>query len=162
MIKSIACVLLSFGIMTEVGCSKQRSTRPQDSSELNVVVPGTHFTLAEIRSPTPHMIGALVETEGFLQPHAEEDFLTSDIRRFSDMLELSYQPMLTELPQEKRYARRMEIEQPLEQRWVLVRGRVRVGPFGMSNRATVYLEVESIRAANQPAEPTAPSGRGSP
>lgn len=104
----------------------------------------TSLTLPQIRSPEPLWINSAVLTEGYFQAHDEEDLLTSEKERFRDEVELSFAPMLASIPKEARREWRATLGERLDGKLVKVRGIMRVGPFGMLNRTTVYLEVEDI------------------
>ena len=116
------------------------------------------LSLAQIRSPERAWINSVIVTAGYFQPHVEEDLLTREKQRFSDMVELSFAPMMADVPKEKRLEWRTAIGEKLGGKWVSVRARIRIGPFGMLGRPTVYLEVETIEEANRVTEVTE-SGR---
>jgi len=102
------------------------------------------FSVAQIRTPDPSWINSVVYAEGYFQPHGEEDLLTSEPHRLSEWVELSFLPMMAGVENAKRPAWRSALGTRLGGKFVSVRAKVRVGPFGVLNSPIVYLEVESI------------------
>jgi hypothetical protein len=99
------------------------------------------YSLKEVRNPTPAMLGKVIVVEGYLSSSEDQDLLTGEKERYTDMVDLA---MFTDKPKDLRLARRMEVGRRLSGKLVSVRGRLKVGPFGLSGRSTVYVEVESI------------------
>ena len=107
------------------------------------------LTLSEVRNPTPSTLGQTIVAEGYLSSSEDQDLLTGEKDRFTDLVDLA---MFTEIPKDKRYAKRMEVGGRLSGKRVSVRGRLVVGPYGMAGRSTVYIEVQSITEATATAE----------
>ena len=107
------------------------------------------LTLTEIRNPTSGTLGQTIVTGGYLSSSEEQDLLTSEKDRYVDMVDLA---IFTEKPKEQRYAKRMELGRQLSGKKVTVHGVLKVGPYGMAGRSTVYIEVQSISEAVPPAE----------
>jgi hypothetical protein len=107
------------------------------------------LTLKEIRNPTAGMLNQAIATRGYFSSSDEQDLLTGEKGRFVDLVDLA---MFPGIPKDQRNARRMEIGRRLGGRLVAVRGRLKVGPFGLGGRATVYIEVENISEAAQAPE----------
>ena len=110
-------------------------------------------TLSEIRSPSAKMLGSEITAEGYFHTNAEEDILARD-PELHDLVELSFAPMLVGVPKGEGFARRTVIVSKFSGKVVRIRGRLRVGPFGMLNIAMVYLDVEDIELANHSPDPT--------
>jgi hypothetical protein len=107
------------------------------------------LTLKEVRNPTPGTLGQVIVTEGYFSSSEEQDLLTGEKDRFADMVDLA---MFTEKPKDQRYARRMEVGRRLSGKQVSVRGCLKVGPYGLAGRSTVYIEVQSIAEVTPAAE----------
>lgn len=107
------------------------------------------LTLKEIRNPTPSMLDRAIITQGFFSSSDEQDLLTGERGRFVDLVDLA---MFPGLPKEQRSAKRAETGRRLDGKLVAVRGRLKVGPFGLSGRSTVYIEVETISEVSPAAE----------
>jgi hypothetical protein len=107
------------------------------------------LTLAQVRNPTPDSLGQMIVTEGYLSSSEEQDLLTGEKDRYADIVDLA---LFTEKPTDQRYARRMEVGRRLSGKRVSVHGLLKVGPYGMSGRSIVYIEVQSIAEVTPPAE----------
>ncbi len=107
------------------------------------------YTLKEVRSPTPAMLGEVIVVKGYLSSSEDQDLLTGEKERYTDMVDLA---MFTDKPKDLRLAKRLEVGRRLSGKLVSVRGRLRVGPFGLAGRSTVYIEVQSIAEVAPPAE----------
>lgn len=94
------------------------------------------------------MLGRTVVTQGYFSSSEEQDLLSGEKDRFVDLVDLAMFPGISK---DQRLAKRTETGRRLGGKRVSVRGRLRVGPFGLGGRATVYIEVESISEA--PAAP---------
>jgi len=107
------------------------------------------FTLKEVRNPTPGMLGEVIVVQGYLSSSEEQDLLTGEKERYTDMVDLA---MFTDKPKDQRLAKRAQLGARLSGKLVSVRGRLKVAPFGLSGRSTVYVEVESIAEVAPAAE----------
>ena len=107
------------------------------------------LTLKEVRNPTPDTLGQIIVVEGYLSSSEQQDLLTSEKDRYADLVDLA---MFTEMPKEKRAAKRQEVGNRLSGKRVSVRGRLNVGPYGMAGRAIVYVQVQSIAEVTAAAE----------
>jgi uridine kinase len=107
------------------------------------------LTLKEVRNPTPGMLGEVIVVEGYLSSSDEQDLLSGEMNRFTDLVDLA---MFTDKPKDQRYTRRMDVGRRLSGKRVSVHGLLKVGPYGMAGRSTVYIEVQSIAEAPPPAE----------
>jgi len=107
------------------------------------------FTLKEVRNPTPGMLDEIIVVEGYLSSSEDQDLLTGEQERYTDMVDLA---MFSDKPKDQRLARRMEVGRRLSGKRVSVRGRLKVGPFGMAGRSTIYVEVQSIAEVAPAAE----------
>ena len=133
--------------------------QPQSMKKLPLVLVSLAFalsgcaekklTLKEVRNPTRDTLGQMIVAEGYLSSSEEQDLLTGEKDRFTDLVDLA---MFTEIPKEKRHAKRMEVGGRLSGKRVSVRGCLKVGPCGLAGRSTVYIEVQSIAEAAPPAE----------
>ena len=114
------------------------------------------LSLAEIRRPTPLTLEKMIITEGYLWTNAEEDLLTLKDGELGEAVDLSFLPMIKDVPigGRKRFQKRIEITHGLAGKRVLVRGRLKVGPIGFMNQACVYIDVVEIKEANQSLQPT--------
>jgi hypothetical protein len=99
------------------------------------------LTLTEVRNPTSSTLDQIIVTQGYLSSSNDQDLLTGQNGRFSDIVDLA---VFTGLPKEQRYTRRQDLGHRLGGKLVSVRGRLKVGPFGLGGRATVYIEVADI------------------
>jgi hypothetical protein len=99
------------------------------------------LSLTEIRNPTSSMLGQTIVTRGYLSSSSEQDLLTSENGRFTDIVDLAVFPGI---PKDQRYTRRQDLGRRLGGKLVSVRGHLKVGPFGLGGRATVFIEVEDI------------------
>jgi hypothetical protein len=99
------------------------------------------LTLTEIRNPTSGTLGQMVVTQGYFSSSSEQDLLTSEQNRYLDMVDLAMFPGLSK---EQRMAKRSELGSRLGGKLVSVSGRLKVGPYGLAGRSTVYIEVENI------------------
>ena len=99
------------------------------------------LSLTEIRNPTSSMLGQTIVTRGYLSSSSEQDLLTSENGRFTDIVDLAVFPGISK---DQRYARRQDLGRRLGGKLVSVRGHLKVGPFGLGGRATVFIEVEDI------------------
>lgn len=102
------------------------------------------LTLAEIRNPTSDTLGRAIVTQGYFSSSSEQDLLTGEKGRFVDMVDLA---VFSGLSKDQRSARRADLASRLGGKLVSVNGRLKVGPFGLAGRSTVYIEVESINEA---------------
>jgi len=107
------------------------------------------LTLAEIRNPTPGMLGQTIVTQGYFSSSSEQDLLTGENGRFVDIVDLAVFPAI---PKDQRKAKREELGNRLGGKLVTVRGQLKVGPYGMTGRSTVFIAVESISEATSAAE----------
>ena len=99
------------------------------------------LSLTEIRNPTSSTLNQTVVTQGYFSSSNEQDLLTGQNGRFTDIVDLAVFPGL---PKDQRYTRRQDLGRRLGGKLVAVRGRLKVAPFGLGGRATVYIEVEDI------------------
>jgi hypothetical protein len=99
------------------------------------------LSLTEIRNPTSSMLDQTIVTRGYLSSSSEQDLLTSENGRFTDIVDLAVFPGI---PKDQRYTRRQDLGRRLGGKLVSVRGHLKVGPFGLGGRATVFIEVEDI------------------
>ena len=107
------------------------------------------LTLAEIRNPTSAALGQTIVTQGYFNSSNEQDMLTSENGRFADIVDLAIYPGL---PKDQRHTKRADLGNRLGGKLVSVRGQLKVGPYGMTGRSTVFIEVESITEAPAAAE----------
>jgi len=103
------------------------------------------LTLTEVRNPTSRTLDQTIVTEGYFSSSDEQDLLIGETGRFTNLVDLA---IFTGIPSDQRYAKRMDLGRRLGGKLVLVRGRLKVGPFGLGGRSTVFIEVESIREAS--------------
>lgn len=102
------------------------------------------LTLAEIRNPTARTLNQSIVTQGYFSSSDQQDLLTGEQDRYVDMVDLSLFPGV---PKEQRRTKRMDLASRLGGKLVTVSGTLKVGPFGLAGRSTVYIEVQNIAAA---------------
>jgi hypothetical protein len=107
------------------------------------------LTLTEIRNPTSSTLGKVIITQGYFSSSSEQDMLTSEQDRYVDLVDLAIFPTLGK---DQRAAKRTDLGRRLGGKLVSVSGRLKVGPYGLAGRSTVYVEVESINEATAAAE----------
>jgi hypothetical protein len=99
------------------------------------------LTLTEVRNPTSSLLDQTIVTQGYLSSSNDQDLLSSQNGRFADIVDLAVFPGV---PKDQRFNRRQELGRRLGGKLVSVRGRLKVGPFGLGGRSTIYIEVEDI------------------
>jgi hypothetical protein len=105
--------------------------------------------LTEVRNPTSSLLDHTIVTQGYLSSSNDQDLLSSQNGRFTDIVDLAVFPSV---PKDQRLNRRQELGRRLGGKLVSVRGRLKVGPFGLGGRSTVYIEVEEISETAPAAE----------
>jgi hypothetical protein len=107
------------------------------------------LTLKEVRNPTSSTLGQTIVTQGYFNSSNEQDLLTGENGRFTDIVDLAVFPGI---PKDQRSAKRLDLGRRLGGKLVSVRGRLKVGPYGLAGRSTVFIEVESIGEASSAPE----------
>ena len=103
------------------------------------------LTLTEIRNPTSSTLDQTIVTQGYFSSSNEQDLLTGENGRFTDIVDLAIFPGM---PKDQRHTKRLDLDRRLGGKLVSVRGRLKVGPYGLGGRSTVFIDVESISEAS--------------
>jgi hypothetical protein len=114
--------------------------------------------LSSIYRPSGEMIGSSVSVRGFVFFHPEETLLCPE-RRYASapFVQLDIAALVSGASAEERRRKADALAARFESKDVIVRGILKVGPYGMIGIPMVYLEVARLEEANQPPEPTSPS-----
>jgi hypothetical protein len=104
------------------------------------------------------MIDSEISVQGYAFFHPEETLLCpKNAYASAPFVELDLSALVQGETPQARVAKRRELAARFEAKWVIVRGVLRVGPYGMLSRPMVYIDVARIEEANQPPQRNAGS-----